>query len=96
MLSSESGLVETTLLLLLSEHDCVMLLLWQAVQSALHLQDTELLNLIPVHMLSTSFRLPLKHLNQRVSIRRDIPFWTALVVFIFTVRTYGDNTDRTR
>lgn len=28
MLSSESGLVDTTLLLLLSEHDCVMLLLF--------------------------------------------------------------------
>ena len=57
MLSSESGLVETTLLLLLSEHDCVMLLLWQAVQSALHLQNTKLLNLMPVHMVSVSFRL---------------------------------------
>ena len=42
MLSSESGLVDTTLLLLLSEHDCVMLLLWQAVQSALHLQNTQI------------------------------------------------------
>ena len=55
MLSSESGLVETTLLLLLNEQDCVMLLLWQAVQSALHLQNTELQNLIPVQMVIASF-----------------------------------------
>ena len=41
MLSSESGLVDTTLLLLLKEHDCVILLLWQAVQSALHLKCQE-------------------------------------------------------